>query len=144
MQKLEDLDLTGDVSLLSYIVGHMQAKTERLCNIDKTAGLEINVTKTKNMRINASQQAPSHPLTVDGQAIEEVDRFTYLGCIVSKTGGTNEDVKARTNKARQAFAALRPVWRSKNLRCCTKLRLFNSNVKSVLLYGAETWRDSKK
>lgn len=141
MQKLEDLDFADDVSLLSHTVGHMQAKTERLCSIARTAGLEINVTKTKTMRINTSQEAP---LTVDGQAIEEVDRFTYLGSIVSKTEGTDEDVKARINKARQAFATLRPVWRSKNLSCRTKLRLFNSNVKSVLLSGAETWRCTKK
>lgn len=72
----------------------------RDCNIARTAGLEIDVIKTKNMRINASQEAP---LIVDGQAIEEVDRFTFLGSIVSKTGGTDEDVKARINKAREAM-----------------------------------------
>ena len=49
----------------------MQAKTERLFHIARTAGLEINVIKTKRKRINASQEAP---LNVDGQAIEEIDR----------------------------------------------------------------------
>ena len=141
MQKLEDLDFADDVSLLSHTVGYMQAKTARLCNIARAAGLEINVTKTKSMRVNASQEVP---LTVYGQAIEQVDRSTYLGSIASKTGGTDEDVKARINKTRQAFAILTPVWRSKNLSFRTKLRLFNSNVKSVLLYGAETWRRTKK
>jgi len=77
--------------------------------------------------------------TVDSHAIEVVDHYTYLGSIVSKTAKTDEDVKAKINKARQAFVTLRPVWRSKTLSCCTKLRLFNSNVKSVLLCGAETW-----
>jgi len=61
----------------------MQANNTRLCNIARTAGIEINVTKTRSMQINASQEAP---LTADGQAIKEVDRFTYLGSIVSKTG----------------------------------------------------------
>jgi hypothetical protein len=37
---------------------------------------------------------------------------------------------------------LKPVWRSTTLRKSTKLRLFNSNVKSVLLYGPETWRET--
>ena len=36
----------------------------------------------------------------------------------------------------------KPVWRSTTLRTSTKLRLFNSNVKSVLLYGSETWRET--
>ena len=85
----------------------------------------------KNMEINASQEAS---FTVDGQAIEEVAQFTFLGSIVSKTEGTDENVKARINKAREAFAILRPVCGSKNLSCSVKLRLFNSNAKLVLLH----------
>ena len=85
MRKLEDVAFADDVSLFSRMVGHMQANTTRLCNIARTAGLEITVTKTKSMRISTSHEAP---LTVDGQAIEEVHRFTYLGSNVSKTGGT--------------------------------------------------------
>ena len=38
---------------------------------------------------------------------------------------------------------LKPVWRSSSLSLKTKLRIFTSNVKSVLLYGAETWRTTK-
>ena len=39
---------------------------------------------------------------------------------------------------------LRNIWKSKEIRTETKLRIFNSNVKSVLLYGSETWRGTKK
>lgn len=67
-----------------------------------------------------------------------MDEFTYLGSIVSKKGGSAEDIQARIRKARQAFAMLRPIWRSSALT--TKLRVFGSNVKAVLLYGSETWR----
>lgn len=35
---------------------------------------------------------------------------------------------------------LTPVWRGKDLRAATKIRIFNTNVKVVLLYGSETWR----
>ena len=44
----------------------------------------------------------------------------------------------RKRKAQQAFAILKPVWRCKSLSTSTKLRIFNSKVKSVLLYGSET------
>ena len=63
--------------------------------------------------------------------LEEVKSFQYLGSIISKTGGTDEDIIARISKARQ-------VWRSSSLSLKSKLRIFTSNVKSVLLYGAET------
>ena len=100
-------------------------------------GLYINPTKTKSMRINASSDSKTK---VKGAEIEDVQEFTYLGSIVSTSGGTDEDIRARKRKAQQAFAILKPVWRSKALRLKTKIRIFNSNVKSVLLYGSETWR----
>ena len=38
---------------------------------------------------------------------------------------------------------LRINWRAKQIKINTKLRLFNSNVKAFLLYGAETWRTTQ-
>ena len=76
--------------------------------------------------------------------VEEVDEFTYLGSTVSNKGGSDEDIQARIRKARQAFAMLRPIWRSPALTTKTKLRVFGSNVKAVLLYGSETWRLTKE
>ena len=58
-------------------------------------------------------------------------------------GGTEADVKKRISKARVAFHLLRNVWKSKVIGETTKIRLFNTNVKSVLLYGAESWRINK-
>ena len=139
-RKLEDIDFADDIALLSHSQGHMQDKTERLSNVARSTCLEVNVGKTKSLRVNATQEAL---ININVQAIEDVDNFTYLGSIVSKTGGADEDVKARISKARHAFVTLRPVWRNENLSLHTKLRLFNTNVKSVLLYGSETWRRTK-
>ena len=36
------------------------------------------------------------------------------------------------------------MWRAKQIKTNTKLRIFNSNVKAVLLYGSETWRSTQK
>jgi hypothetical protein len=66
------------------------------------------------------------------------DKFCYLGSMVSQDGDANEDVTNRINKARGAFAQLRPVWRSHRIHKRTKLRIFKSNVMSALLYGCET------
>ena len=46
----------------------------------------------------------------------------------------------RNGKTATAFLLLRPVWRSKELFLRTKLRMFNTSVKTILTYGAETWR----
>nr|KAG5704999.1 hypothetical protein BaRGS_022841 [Batillaria attramentaria] len=69
--------------------------------------------------------------------------FVYLGSVVNGQGGTDRDVTARIGKARAAMVMLKNVWASKVVSIRTKLRIFNSNVKSVLLYGCETWRTTK-
>ena len=77
-------------------------------------------------------------MLIAGEWIEEVEEFKYLGGIVSKKGGTDEDIQARIGKARQAFAMLKPIWRITALTARTMLRDFGSNVKAVLLCGSET------
>jgi len=93
------------------------------------------------MRINTINE---NLITVGGGRLEEVDSFTFLGSVIDKEGGTDVDVGARIGKARAAFNMPRNIWKSKEMRTETKLRIFNSNVKSVLLYGSETWRYTKK
>ena len=72
--------------------------------------------------------------------MEDVHIFTYLGSVVTSDGGADEDVKSRIGKARQAFNTLSPVWNSTSISTKTKLRIFTTNVKSVLIYGSQTRR----
>ena len=125
--------------MLAHRLQDAQEQLDHLRSTGLRAGLKINVSKTKTMRVNACL---NNNIMLSGQAVEDVNEFTYLGSIVSPTGGTEEDIKARRKKAQQAFTMLRPVWSCRSLRTKTKLRIFNSNVKSVLLYGSETWRET--
>ena len=50
----------------------------------------------------------------------------------------------RLENARAAFSKLRNIWKSSHLKLKTKLKIFNSNVIAVLLYGCETWRMTKR
>ena len=99
-------------------------------------GLNLNISKTKLIKTDTRA---TQPINVNLEDIEEVDRFTYLGSVVAPGGGTAEDVRARISKARGSFAMLNKIWRTQKLRLKTKIKIFNSNVKSVLLYGSETW-----
>jgi len=83
------------------------------------------------------------PVKLEGNKSEEVEPFTYLGRIIDKHGGTDADVKARIGKAGGAFIQqFNNIWSSKMLSSHTNIHLFNSNLKSVLLYAAEMWRTS--
>jgi hypothetical protein len=65
--------------------------------------------------------------------------FCYLGSVVAEDGGASIDVKTRIQKARGSFSKLRKVWTSTSIRKDNKIKIFNACVKSVLLYGSETW-----
>ena len=93
------------------------------------------------MHVNSTNE---RPIKLNNEDIENVASFTYLGSVIAVDGGTERDVLARIGKVRTAFLLLRPVRRSKEISLRTKLRIFNTNVKSVLMYGAETWRVTKK
>ncbi|VDO78118.1 unnamed protein product [Schistosoma margrebowiei] len=75
--------------------------------------------------------------------LEDVKTFTYLGSIIDEHGGSDADVKAWIGKARAAYLQLKNICNSNQLSTNTKVRIFNTNVKTVLLYGAETWRTTK-
>ena len=124
--------------MLAHRLQDAQEQLDHLWSTGLCAGLKINVSKTKTMRVNACL---NNNIMLSGQAIVDVHEFTYLASIVSPTGGTEEAIRARRKKAQQAFA-MRPVCTCRSLRTKTKLRIFNSNVKSVLLYGSETWRET--
>ena len=81
---------------------------------------------------------PTRPVTIDGEPLEFVEEFTYLGSLISKDSGAGMDIKARLGKAQGAFSQLCSIWKSKQYSLKTKMLLYNSNVKSVMLYGSES------
>ena len=135
--QLNDLDFADDIALLSHNQQQMQQKTSDVAENSAKLGLNIHKGKSKVLKVNT---IGTTPVVLEGSPLEEVESFTYLGSIVDKQGGTDADVRIRIHKARTAFILLKDIWTARDLSTNTKIRLFNTNVKSVLLYGAETWR----
>jgi hypothetical protein len=113
---------------------------EKLNNHGEPACLKINVQKTKIMRNTRANASNNEQITLHDINIEEVDLFTYVGSLITSEGGAEIDVKNRINKARSAFGMLSKVWLSNQINLHTKIKIFNSKVKSVLLYACETWK----
>jgi len=106
-----------------------------MAKISAKASLRISKSKTKGMRINTTNA--DRP-DLDGEEIDEVEDFACLGSNITRDGGSDRNIQLRIGKARTAFTILSPVWKSKTISKKTKLRIFNTNVKSAFLYGSET------
>ena len=84
-------------------------------------GLKLNTAKTKLMRVNYKTD---NPITINNSdALEDVQDFAYLGSKITTDGDSAKDAMAIIRKASQTFAMLKPIWKSKQLRLETKLRL---------------------
>ena len=77
---------------------------------------------------------------MEGQDLEDVQTFVYLGSKIAAKGEADVDVQARLNKALGIFNKLGPIWRSNTIRNEVKLRLYSSIVVPTAIYACETWR----
>jgi hypothetical protein len=138
--KLTDLNYADDIRLLTHSTRTMQTMLERLEKESAKVGLKINIKKSKEMRIALNNK---EPLYIHNEIIERVTQFTCLGNIIDNTGSTEADITAHIRKAQIAFSALNKIWHSTAYSVQTKLHIFNTNMKAYLLYGCETWKNSK-
>ena len=113
------------------------------CKAEKKRGVNnIKVyAKTKAKRMNTNN---NKLIEIDGTAVDNVKHFIYLGATVCETGGTNKDIRRRLSHARLAYNKLKSVWNNSQFGRKTKMKLLKSNVLSVLLYGSETWKMTKR
>jgi len=81
--QLDDLDFADDLALLSHNYQQMQEKTSDLHHTSMQVGLTLNKQKTKILRINAGTD---EPVKIEGEELEEVESFTYLGSVMDKSG----------------------------------------------------------
>ena len=101
-------------------------------------GLQVNWAKTKIMA-NINNDDTPRTLTVDDNTIEVVDDFIYLGSKIGSSCLTPPEIRRRLALAHSAFGRMEAVWRRRAISLTLKLRLLDSLVLPVLLYGSETW-----
>ena len=94
------------VCLVYHKYEHMQRKLDDLWKESKKAGLEINSSKTEEIRVNT---IINQGLRLNGENIKRSSEFCYLGSIVAENGGTSREVNVRIQKARGSFSKLRSV-----------------------------------
>ena len=87
---LEDLDYADDPALISSRFADLQEKTDRLVTTAGVVGLKINPRKTKTLRMN---HRCTDYIRIEGEEVEDVESFVYLGSVLDKFGGTEVDIK---------------------------------------------------
>ena len=111
----------------------MKVKEER-----EKVGLKLSVQKTKIM--------VSSPITswqIDGETVETVSDFIFLGSKITADGDCSHEIKRRLVLGRKVMTNLDSIFKSRDITLPTKVCLVKAVVFPVVMYGCESWTVKK-
>ena len=100
-------------------------------------GLKLNSQKTK---IKAS--GPITSWQIDGETIETVTDFIFLGSKITADGDCSHEIKRCLLLGRKAMTNLDSILKSRDITLPTKVCLVKAMVLPVVMYGYESWTNS--
>ena len=101
-------------------------------------GLKLNIQKTKIMA--------SGPITsgeIDGETVETVSDFIFLGSQITADGDYSHEIKRRLLLGRKVMTNLDSILKSRDISLSTKVQLVKAMVFPVVMYGCESWTVKK-
>ena len=127
----DDTTLMAESEELKSLLMKMKEKNEK-------TGLKFNIQKTKIMA--------SGPITsrqIDGETMETVRDFTFLGFKITADGDCSYEIKRHVLLARKAMTNLDSILKSRYITLPTNVHVVKSTVFPVVMYGCESWISKK-
>ena len=101
-------------------------------------GLKLNIQKTKIMAFS-----PITSWQIDGETVETVADFIFLGSKITEDGDCSHEIKRRLLLGRKAMTNLDSILKNRDITLPTKVRLVKAMVFPVVMYGCESWTTKK-
>ena len=101
-------------------------------------GLKLNIQKTKIMA-----SGPINSWQIDGETVETVTDFIFLGSKITADGDCSHEIKRRLLLGRKVMTNLDSILKSKDMTLPTKVHLLKAMVFSVVMYRCESWTIKK-
>jgi len=103
-------------------------------------GMAINEMKTKYMVTSTYEhRRNAGDLRIGNKTFEAVQSFQYLGNITSNTNNNNKCIKERIMMGNKAYYANRQLFNSSLISRNSKLQIYRTLVRPVVIYGSESW-----
>ena len=94
-------------------------------------GLKLNIQKTKTIASG------------DGETVETVSDFIFLGSKINVDGDCSHEIKRRLLLGRKVMTNLDRIFKSRDITLPTKVHLVKAMVFPVVMYGCESWTVEK-
>ena len=101
-------------------------------------GLKLNIQKTKIMA-----SGPITSCQIDGETVETVSDFIFLGSKITADGDCSHEIKTRLLLGRKVMTNLGSILKSRDITLSKKVCLVKAMVFPVVMYGCESWSIKK-
>ena len=86
---------------------------------------------------------PTTSWEIDGEAVETVSDFIFLGSKITADGDCSQETKRRLLLGRKVMTNLDSILKSRDIALLTKVHLVKAMVFPVVMYGCESWTKRK-
>ena len=101
-------------------------------------GLKLNIQKTKVMA-----SGPINSWQIDGETMEAVADFIFLGSKITADGDCHHEIKRRLLLGRKVMTNLDSTLKSRDITLPTKVHIVKAMVLPAIMYGCESWTIKK-
>jgi len=156
MRKIEGLDgrkvggvninnirYADDTILIADDVEKLQRLLDEVVEESERFGLKINEKKTFCMVMTKIKEPPLFKLHIKGKVVQQVDKFSFLGSLITSDGKSEQEIKKRIAMAKTSFQRMKSILTSRSINIGTRTRILKCYIWSTMLYGCETWTISK-
>ena len=100
----------------------------------RKSSLKLNIQKTKIMA-----SCPSTSWQIDGETMETVTDFIFLGSKITADGDCSHEMKSCLLLGRKVMTNLDSILKSRVITFLTKVCIFKAMVFPVAMYGCDSW-----
>ena len=137
-RNIHNLRYADDTTLMAESEEERKSLLMKVKEESEKVGLKLNVQKTKIMA--------SSPITswqIDGETVETVSDFIFLGSKITADGECSHEMKRRLLLGRKVMTNLDSMLKSRDITWPTKVQLVKAMVFPVVMYGCESWTVKK-
>lgn len=129
-----------DMVIFSETAHELQEMLNTLYSYTSVWDITVNVQKTKIVIFrNGGKIHNCERWHLNGEPIEVVDSFIYLGLLLQYNGKFNNTQKQLASQGRKAMFSLKSKTSQLYLNTETMLSIFDTYIASILNYGCEIW-----
>ena len=132
-RNLNNLRYADETTLKAESKKELKSLLMKVKEKSEKVGLKLNIQKTKAMA-----SGPISSWQIDGETMETVRDFIFLGSKITADGDFSHEIKRRLLLGRKNMTNLDSIFKSRDVTLPTKVRLVKAMVFPVVMYGCES------